>query len=244
MGPDDERDLFPEAIRLTAEARPRAVMLENVPGLGHPDFAEYRKWIAHSFESMGYVLRWEKIWASDHGVPQARPRLVLVGIFSPWAAGFTWPEPIGKPPTVGDTLYPLMASEGWPGAEAWRAGAQRIGWTLSGAAKTGGGPDLGGSRAKKAWTGIGVNARGIADTVPGPDGNQQRGKSKITCADEVGPMLTIEMAALLQGFPSSWRFEGGKTSQYRQISHAFPPPVARALGEKIALQLDRRVILG
>jgi DNA (cytosine-5)-methyltransferase 1 len=38
LGADDERDLFPEALRLIAEARPSAVMLENVRGLALPNF--------------------------------------------------------------------------------------------------------------------------------------------------------------------------------------------------------------
>ncbi len=43
LGPDDERDLFPEALRLVEEIRPQAVMLENVWGLLEPKFAEYRQ---------------------------------------------------------------------------------------------------------------------------------------------------------------------------------------------------------
>ena len=43
LGADDERDLFPSAIELIAECKPRAVMLENVRGLLPPDFEDYRQ---------------------------------------------------------------------------------------------------------------------------------------------------------------------------------------------------------
>src|SRR5947207_2723526 len=43
LGSDDERDLFPQALRLAAEMRPRAVMLENVPGFASEKFREYRR---------------------------------------------------------------------------------------------------------------------------------------------------------------------------------------------------------
>ncbi|MET8655589.1 DNA cytosine methyltransferase [Streptomyces griseus] len=36
--------------------------------------------------------------------------------------------------------------------------------------------------------------------------------------------LTIRHLALLQGFPDDWHFAGNKTSVYRQVGHAFPPP--------------------
>jgi len=51
------------------------------------------------------------------------------------------------------------------------------------------------------------------------------------------PRLTVKMTAVLQGFPAEWQFSGRKTAQYRQIGNAFPPPVARAVGERIAAAL-------
>ena len=46
------------------------------------------------------------------------------------------------------------------------------------------------------------------------------------------------MAAALQGFPADWRFWGRKTAAYRQIGNAFPPPVARAVGQSIKTALE------
>ncbi|MCM2427678.1 DNA cytosine methyltransferase [Streptomyces sp. RKAG337] len=43
--------------------------------------------------------------------------------------------------------------------------------------------------------------------------------------------------ALLQGFPPDWSFAGRKTSAYRQVGNAFPPPVAEAVGRSIAKTL-------
>jgi len=49
------------------------------------------------------------------------------------------------------------------------------------------------------------------------------------------------MAAAVQGFPPAWRFSGRKTAGYRQIGSAFPPPVARVVGDSIrsAIQAAR-----
>jgi DNA (cytosine-5)-methyltransferase 1 len=46
------------------------------------------------------------------------------------------------------------------------------------------------------------------------------------------------MVSLLQGFPAGWVFWGLKTSAYRQVGNAFPPPVARALGHAIRSALN------
>jgi DNA (cytosine-5)-methyltransferase 1 len=45
--------------------------------------------------------------------------------------------------------------------------------------------------------------------------------------------LTVRMAARIQGFPDWWEFYGKKTPAYRQVGNAFPPPVAKAIGEQI-----------
>jgi DNA (cytosine-5)-methyltransferase 1 len=52
-----------------------------------------------------------------------------------------------------------------------------------------------------------------------------------------GPMLTVEQAAIIQGFPRDWDFQGKKTARYRQVGNAFPPPVAEAVGRAIAAVL-------
>jgi DNA (cytosine-5)-methyltransferase 1 len=227
LGAADERDLFPEALRLIAEAQPLAVLLENVRGLSYPKFARYRDQILGRLRYLGYRTWWQVIKAADHGVPQLRPRFVLVAIQPPWAARFAWPAPAAGPaPTVGDTLHHLMASRGWPGADAWARGAARVGPTVVGGSKRHGGGDLGPTRAKQAWAKLGVDGLGIADAPPGAD----------FPADAM-PRLSIPMVGLIQGFPAGWEFHGLKTSAYRQVGNAFPPPVAQALGSAIAAAL-------
>ena len=80
LGQDDERDLFPEALRLINECNPRAVLLENVRGLLDPKFREYRNTILHELDRMGYDGDWRVLNASDYGVPQLRPRAILVAL--------------------------------------------------------------------------------------------------------------------------------------------------------------------
>ena len=80
LGKDDERDLFPEALRLIKEIKPRAVMLENVRGFLDNGFSEYRQYILKSIEKLGYDTQIKLLNASDFGVPQLRPRVVIVGI--------------------------------------------------------------------------------------------------------------------------------------------------------------------
>ena len=53
LGKADERNLFPEILRLTSEMQPRAVMIENVRGLLDPCFAGYRKQISDEFRNLG-----------------------------------------------------------------------------------------------------------------------------------------------------------------------------------------------
>jgi DNA (cytosine-5)-methyltransferase 1 len=228
LGADDERDLFPEALRITAETRPRAVLLENVRGLSDGRFARYRAQILDRLHSLGYRTWWQVIQAADHGVPQLRPRFVLVAIQPPWAARFAWPAPApGPAPTVGDTLYDLMASRGWPGADEWRDKARGIGPTIVGGSKKHGGPDLGPTRAREAWKKLGVDGLGVANEPPGPDFPIDR-----------LPKLTTRMVARIQGFPDTWTFSGPKTAAYRQVGNAFPPPTAKAFGRAIAAALQ------
>ena len=68
LGAKDERDLFPEAIRLVDECRPQAVMLENVRGLLDGVFDDYRNKVEKQLKKLGYVPGWRLFNASDYGV--------------------------------------------------------------------------------------------------------------------------------------------------------------------------------
>jgi DNA (cytosine-5)-methyltransferase 1 len=198
-----------------------------------PRFAAYRQHVKDRLTDLGYWSDWKLLEARDYGVPQLRPRFVLVALQSEEAQWFEWPEERPFIGTVGSVLFDLMNVHKWPGAEDWAAKAQGIAPTIVGGSKKHGGADLGPTRAKAAWKTLGVDAMGVADDAPGNNWDKHH-----------IPKLTTEMVARIQGWePGSeydWTFTGRKTSRYRQIGNAFPPPVARAIGESIANALNNK----
>lgn len=222
LGKEDERDLFPEAIRIINECNPRAVMLENVRGFLDPKFNTYRENLRSQLNKLGYYVDWKLLKASDFLVSQLRPRVVIIALKKDIAEKFQWPEPSKlKPKTVGQLLYTKMGANGWAGVDEWKRKANTIAPTLVGGSKKHGGPDLGPTRAKRAWAQLGVDGMGIAYEPPD--------------RDFVGmPRLTVPMAAAIQGFPDNWLITGKKTPAYRQVGNAFPPPVAAAVASKLA----------
>ncbi|MGW8491077.1 DNA cytosine methyltransferase [Streptomyces sp. NPDC055886] len=273
LGKDDERDLFPRMLGLVDELFPKAVMIENVRGIKDAKFIDYRTYIEarlaggrakrpetgieEDFVGMGYeICEWEILEASDFGVPQLRPRAILVAIRKDVLGDikFVWPTPEGGERSVFAALetsmrerYQPYISAGGATGEIARKSFDRwlekasgaavekrdggIAPTLVGGSKKHGGADLGPSRAKAAWDTLGVDAMGVAN-------NHELGEEKKSQGRDLfgpkGPMLTVDQAAIIQGFPEEWKFAGGKTAQYRQVGNAFPPPVAAAVGQAIA----------
>jgi len=221
LGRDDERDLFPEMLRLARELNPKVVMIENVRGILSKKFSDYRAEIINSLTDMGYeYLGWELLNSADYGVPQARLRAILIVAKPEIAKHFSWPQPVVNVRTVGEALAPLMAESGWEGSISWAAKAKGVAPALVGGSKKHGGADLGPTRAKMQWKALGVDGHGVADAPPAP-------------GFEGNPRLTVHMAAAIQGFPSDWKIQGRKTAAYRQVGNAFPPPVAQAVGTSI-----------
>ncbi|MEU3523307.1 DNA (cytosine-5-)-methyltransferase [Streptomyces sp. NPDC038707] len=282
LGKDDERDLFPDALRIIEELQPRAVMIENVRGILEPPevFIDYRRDILGTLRELGYavpeikanwsaveqdrVMRkvWRRIDASNYGVPQLRPRAILVVIhksaLDESGAEFVWPSKLkGKRATVVGELAASMEARcrkywnknqyGEQAKPGERTGEQvYLDWlrkateaaelgrgvapTLVGGSRKHGGADLGPTRAKRAWAQLGVDGMGVANELDKCDPERDLFRP-------AGPMLTVEQAAIIQGFPTDWKFQGRKTAQYRQVGNAFPPPVAEAVGRAIAAVL-------
>lgn len=221
-----EERLLKAVVFLAHSIQPRALLIENVPGLvAAPEFEHLRTFVREELEHLGYRLRWFVLNAADFGVPQDRKQGVLVALKDQYFDLFRPPVPTVKEYVpVGRALRRSMAARGWLGADAWAAQALSVAPTLVGGSDNRGGADLGPTGTKKAWARMGVNGGALADHVPGPDVDASSDMIK----------LTDSQAALLQGFPYEWRFAGRKTARYRQIGHASPPPVGKALGMAVA----------
>lgn len=231
LGCDDDRDLFPEALHIIKITRPRSVMLENVRGLASDKFNDYRKDLYKKLSKLGYKVTSKLLNAADYGVPQLRPRFLIVALKPEYAPFFMWPQPFKERITVSETIGDLMLSNGWKGGIKWLKKANKIAPTIVGGSKKHGGPDLGPTRARKQWAEMSVDGNGIANNIPDK-----------SFPKEYMPKLTLRMVARIQGFPDEWEFKGGKTSSYRQIGNAFPPPVAKAVGCSIHNALLKKEI--
>lgn len=232
LGANDERDLFPEALRLVRELRPRAVMLENVTGALHVGNAVNRLRILSALASLGYDAEWRVIDGSEFGLPQKRRRSVLVGFQQGIMHRFRWPVAIGTPaPTVGEALFDLMSANGWEHAGEWGERANGLAPTLIGGSQRKKGIDLAQEKSRQAWMKIAVNPNGRALEAPGPG----------VPADH-NPKLTLEMMARIQDFPEWWSFKGSPQQAFRQIANAFPPRMAFAVGASIMRALTGREI--
>lgn len=230
LGEKDERNLFGDAIDIVDAIRPRAVMIENVRGFLGAAFFDYRERLKKQFRQLGYVTEWRLLNASDYGVPQLRPRVIIIAVKDNFSENFCWPEAKKRnPKTVGATLEKMMAARGWRGAKDWAKLADEIAPTIVGGSKKHGGPDLGPTRARAAWANLGVEGRTIAPEAPDP-------------FHQGMPRLTVPMVAKLQGFPDKWEFIGVKTHAYRQVGNAFPPPVAKAVAEEVRAAISKPIL--
>jgi len=231
---DPELRLLKATAWLVHAIQPRALVLENLPALvDSPVYGEVRAFIDAELTHLGYRFHWFVLNAADFGVPQDRLQGILVAIKEAWFDAFVPPVPtVSEHVSLGDALRRSMGARGWPEADVWADQARAVAPTLVGGSDNRGGPDVGPTGTKKAFARMGVNGNAFADEVPGPDYVWPR-------SDDVAEMLkiTVDQAALLQSFPPEWEITGQKTARYRQIGHATPPPVGKALGKSVMAAL-------
>ena len=90
---DDERNkLYLAMIETVRRYRPKAFLIENVPGMANLYKGAVRDEIIRRFSEIGYNVSYKIVCAADYGVPQIRKRLVFVGIHSE-KDKYVFPEP-------------------------------------------------------------------------------------------------------------------------------------------------------
>jgi len=240
---DPSKDLIIEMLRLVRSIRPRAVIVENVPGLANDEnFTNFRLGLAQS----GYMSEYTIINASEFGVPQRRKRLILVALRGK-EIPVGWSNHNTKRKTVRDAIGHLAAA-GTSGDTLHDMPENRTPAMMSRIRAT---PKDGGSRydiSSDLQCACHANIDGfrdvygrmawddIAPTITGGCTNPSRGRFLHPEEDRA---ITLREAALLQTFPLSYKFalDRGKEHVARQIGNAFPPDMIRPIARVIRREL-------
>ncbi len=78
---DDERNkLYLAMIETVRRYKPKAFLIENVPGMANLYNGEVKDEIVRRFTEVGYSVNYKIVCAADYGVPQIRKRLVFIGL--------------------------------------------------------------------------------------------------------------------------------------------------------------------
>lgn len=99
---DDPRNmLFREYIRIAKSLQPKVIFFENVYGILSMQKGNVLKAIIAEFDEIGYECQYKIINAADYGVPQARPRFVLIGVRKGYGIKISFPAPTHGPAKEG-----------------------------------------------------------------------------------------------------------------------------------------------
>lgn len=228
---DPRNDLIFEFQRFIVDLLPKAVMMENVPGLSKD--ARLAKFVK-KLKSLGYWVEHKVLDVALYGVPQRRRRTVLLAARG---RAVTWPEPakelvtvraaigdLPKPGHLGDPLHDLQRKH----SDKVKALIKKI-------------PRNGGSRSdlgqdeqlpchrrtngffdvygRMAWD-------DMAPTITSGCINPSKGRFLHPSQNRA---ITLREAALLQGFPPKYRFstKKGMEGVAEMIGNALPPEFAK-----------------
>ena len=95
---DRRNHLFREYLRFVEEFQPRAVLIENVPGLVSFDRGGTLAAILEALEALGYSADVQILYAPHYGVPQTRWRTIILGLRGAHNAMAAFPDPLRHGP--------------------------------------------------------------------------------------------------------------------------------------------------
>lgn len=219
-GGERDDDLFWEYARILRDVQPRVFVAENVAGLVRGVSKGYFKRILPLLRGCGYAVAARVLDASRLGVPQARQRLIFVGVRSDLGIAPAHPAPEAYQYTVRDAIgtFPHVMTD----------------------------PDTGHNLMKRAGSYYeDVTSREAAR--PGKFFNVQRlvlDKPSYTLPGvpilfhPTSPRnLTISEARALSSFPPDYVLTGSYTQRWRRLGLSVPPLMMRAVAETIATRI-------
>lgn len=232
---DPRGQLVFDYARIIGQIRPRAFLLENVPGIMTVNKGrDWQEMLSYFQAETGFHLITTKVNAADYGVPQIRNRILLVGFRSKEdMMRFSWPSPthtdLEKSKYSGLLSYrracdALDNVEGLPN-HILRVHGERVRLRYSQVAP--------GDRDRKDHTDR-IHPDRPSGTVLVGSG---AGGGRPFIHPSEHRHITVREAARLQSFPDWWEFYGGPTAAYRQVGNAVPPILARAIAGAVSKAL-------
>lgn len=240
---DPRNQLVLEYVRLLKEIRPRFFIMENVGGILSERGKPFVKALFDNMQAEGYVIRQEKLLASDFGVPQDRRRVIIVGELTDGReTAFAYPTPdTGAKKTVREAIADLMDADENAVPNHKSDKLSPVNLERIRAIREGQGHDSlpeelqlpchtknSGHRhldtyGRMAWD-------QPSPTITARFDSFSRGRFGHPVLDRT---ITLREGARLQTFPDDFEFVGSKVEVARQIGNAVPP----LLAERIALQV-------
>lgn len=249
---DDPRNkLYLSYIRLVEEIKPKAFVIENVPGLVSLFGGQIKNSIIQRLSELGYTVSYKILCSADYGVPQSRRRVVFVGLKN---SVFEYPAPsktqvtcemaLSDLPPLTDSIgsdsqdYQTPASNDYQRLMRLRSSvvknhiaavhSQKVQNIISLVPDGGNYKDLpehyrSSRNFHVAWTRF--NSQKPAPTID--TGHRHHFHYKYN------RVPTVRECARLQSFPDDFVFLGNKTQQFRQVGNAVPPLMAQAIAEQL-----------
>jgi DNA (cytosine-5)-methyltransferase 1 len=245
---DQRNNLIFEVLRVIGELSPKAILIENVPGLLHNwRIIEFRR----ALHKLGYRTNQDVLDAADFGVPQRRKRMIFIGLLgndTPSIPTATHLAPV----TVRNVLQHLP---NWDAEDIPALHRMRQHFTPAVQMKINRIPKDGGSRRH-----LGIEdqlechkrQRGFNDVYGRLSWDKVAGTITRSCHNpskgrylhpDENRALTLYEAMLLQGFPPEYILptDGGIEKTASLIGEAFPPPFAKAQAKHIRHLLSSRL---
>lgn len=218
-GVRDARDGFPAFISAVEQAKPDIWMFENVRGLMYKN-KDYLEAIISELEDLNYVVEFRLLNAVNHGVPQNRERMIVVG----HRGSFDFPAIQTEKTKAGDAVHDI--------AHVYDSDSKFLTMSMDAyvakyekASKCITPRDLHLDRPARTVTCRNLaGATGDMHRVVMPDGRRRR--------------LTIREGARLQSFPDWFEFQGKETSCFNQVGNAVPPLLAYEIANSFRKYLD------
>lgn len=242
LGKNDSRDMFPEFVRAVLEAEPLCFVAENVPSLGSKQFKDYVSSVILKPLEIIYDISIIRLNAYDFGVPQVRRRIFFVGTNKRYISKqFKQPQPTHSASRFledrADAALTLFADSSADNLERCMGvrealGLPSIGYdSLAPTLRSGlTGPRhttsiLSSTAALRKWDKLQIWPNGVA---------RNREEARLFPPTNNHFRLSVEDCAVIQGFPSYWKFDCPVYMAIGVIGNSVAPPVAYNIAKALS----------